>query len=145
MPPPNKTQPTTASVEDFLNAVPNAQKRADAFVLLGLMQQITRLAPKMWGPTIVGFGDLHYVYASGREGDSGLIGFSPRKANLTLYTVQGWERYPALLANLGQFSLGKVCLYIKRLSDVDMPALKQLIRVAYKDAKQSGMQDIHDR
>ncbi len=135
---PNKTQPTNDSVEAFINSVADQQKRADAFTLVALMQKATKQPPKMWGPAIVGFGTYHYVYASGREGDSPLIGFSPRKQNLTLYIVGGWDHEPALLAKLGKHSLSKVCLYIKRLSDVDMPTLKQLITAAAKFSKQDA-------
>lgn len=138
--PENKTQPTDASVDTFLTAVPDAQKRADATLLVELMQKATKLPPKMWGPSIIGFGQAHYIYPTGREGDWFFIGLSPRKASLTLYAIDGWERYADLLADLGKHSLGKGCLYIKRLSDVHMPTLKRLIQAAAKHSKESAKQ-----
>ena len=135
---PNKTQQTNDSVEAFINRVADEQKRADAFTLLALMQKATKQPPKMWGTAIVGFGDAHYKYDSGREGDWFWIGLSPRAANLTLYTIGGWPRYTELLAKLGKHSLGKGCLYIKRLSDVDLPTLKQLITTAAAFAKEDA-------
>lgn len=138
--PENKTQPTTVAVEDFLSTVPDAQKRADAAVVVELMQKATRLPPTMWGSSIIGFGHAHYIYETGREGDWFFIGLSPRKASLTLYAIDGWERYPDLLAGLGKHTLGKGCLYIKRLSDVDLPTFKKLIQTAAKHAKESAKQ-----
>jgi hypothetical protein len=132
----NKTKQTEASVEDFLNGVADEQQRQDAFKLLALMQQITKTEPKMWGPSIVGFGKVHYKYASGREGDMGLAGFSPRKGNLTIYLSPGTEAYGPLLAKLGKHKTGKVCLYIKRLDDVHLPTLKELVRQSVKFNKQ---------
>jgi hypothetical protein len=123
-----KTQPTTASVEAFLNNVPDEKKRADAFRVLELMRQETGEEPVMWGESIVGFGTYRYTYASGRSGDWLLTGFSPRKANLTLYIMGGLDRYEDVLGRLGKFTTGKGCLYIKRLSDVDETALRELVR-----------------
>jgi hypothetical protein len=124
----NKTQPNQNSVEDFLNQVTDEGKRRDAFTILALMQEITNTEPIMWGPSIVGFGSYHYKYASGREGDSPYVGFSPRKQNLTLYIVSGFDEYGELLQKLGKHKTGKACLYINRLSDIDLPTLRELIK-----------------
>ncbi|MCG8608155.1 DUF1801 domain-containing protein [bacterium] len=123
-----KTKPTEQSVEAFLNGVSDEQKRADSFAVLKLMQELTGAEPKMWGPSIVGFGSYHYKYASGREGDFFLTGFSPRKRNLSLYIIAGFSRYDALMRKLGKFKTGKSCLYIKKLEDVDRDVLKELIK-----------------
>jgi hypothetical protein len=122
-----KTKLNDASVEDFLNSIEDEQKRDDCFAVLKLMKQVTKAEPKMWGSSIVGFGSYHYKYASGREADWMLAGFSPRKQNLTLYIMAGFDNYDALLARLGQHSTGKSCLYIKRLADVDTGVLKELV------------------
>lgn len=129
----NKTKPTDQSVEEFLNTVADERQRQDSFALLELMKQATGMEPRMWGSAIVGFGSHHYRYASGREGDTMLAGFSPRKQNLTLYSMGGFERHSDLLSNLGKHSLGKGCLYIKRLADVDLPTLKTIIETSIKD------------
>lgn len=123
-----KTKPTDQSVESFLNSISDDQKREDCFALLELMKQVTQLEPRMWGSSIVGFGSYHYKYASGREGDAILTGFSPRKQNLTLYIMAGFEQYDELLKKLGKHSVGKSCLYVKRLADVDLPTLEELVR-----------------
>lgn len=123
-----KTQPHEGSVEAFLNGVEDDGKREDAFALLKLMEEVTGEAATMWGDSIVGFGSYHYRYASGREGDWFLTGFSPRKRNLTLYIMAGFERYDALLEKLGKFKTGKSCLYLKRLADVDLDVLRELVR-----------------
>src|SRR3712207_263697 len=123
-----KTQPTGQDVEQFLNGITDEQKRRDSFTILALMQEVTGAEPKMWGSSIVGFGDQHYKYASGREGDWFLTGFSPRKQNLTLYISGGFDRHAELLQALGKHSIGKGCLYIKRLADIDLAALKELVR-----------------
>jgi hypothetical protein len=123
----NQTRPTKASVSAFLAKVADKQKRADSQVLVKMMQEASGEKPVMWGPAIVGFGSLHYKYASGREGDMPIIGFSPRKQDLTLYIGGGFERYKALLARLGKYRTSKVCLYVKRLDDVDLPTLQKLI------------------
>ena len=128
----NKTVPNTASVTQFLDAVEDPQKKADAYVLLELMSKITGEPPLMWGPSIVGFGSYHYKYDSGREGDMLLTGFSPRKQNLTLYIMAGFARYERLMGKLGKHSTGKSCLYIKRLSDIDMGVLKEIISSSYE-------------
>lgn len=113
----NKTQQTDASVADFIATVPDVQKREDSAALVKLMSEITGEEAKMWGPSIVGFGSVHYKYDSGREGDMGVTGFSPRKSALTIYLVDGFEKYTSYLEKLGTFKTSKVCLYVKRLSD----------------------------
>lgn len=122
-----KTKLNDASVEDFLNTIEDEQKRDDSFAVLKLMKQAAKAEPKMWGSSIVGFGSYHYKGASGREGDWMLVGFSPRKQNLTLYIMAGFDNYGALLKQLGKHSIGKSCLYIKRLADVDTGVLKELV------------------
>jgi hypothetical protein len=123
-----KTQKNDASVEAFLNSVEDERKRRDSFALMEIMRQETGLEPKMWGPAIVGYGDYHYKYATGREGDSFLVGFSPRKQNLTLYIMSGFDDYDVLLGQLGKHSTGKSCLYIKRLDAVNQDVLRELVR-----------------
>ena len=123
----NKTKETDESVQAYLETVEDARKRADCYRLLELMQAITGAEPRMWGTSIVGFGTYHYKYASGREGDSMLTGFAPRKQNLTLYIMAGFDEYEPLLSQLGKYTTGKACLYIKSLDDVDMPTLRTLI------------------
>ena len=122
-----KTKLNDASVEDFINAVEDEAIRADCFEVAKMMKQATKAEPKMWGSSIVGFGSYHYKSASGREGDWMLVGFSPRKQNLTLYIMAGFDDYPELLKKLGKFSTGKSCLYIKKLADVDKKVLKELV------------------
>jgi hypothetical protein len=121
-----KTQPTTQDVNEFLNAISDEHKRADSLTLAQTMQEITGAPPVMWGSSIIGFGNTHYRYASGREGDWFLTGFSPRKQNLTLYLAYGLDDNP-LVAQLGKCTTGKGCLYIKKLTDIDMDVLRQLI------------------
>jgi len=121
-----KTKPTKSSVTDFLKAIPDAERRKDCQTVLKIMKQVTGEQPKMWGPSIVGFGSYHYKYASGHEGDMCLTGFSPRKQALTLYILDGFER-PELMKKLGKYKTGKSCLYVKRLADIDASVLTQLI------------------
>jgi hypothetical protein len=123
-----KTKPNDQSVEAFLNTVDNEQKRQDCFTILALMEEVTGAEPKMWGDRIIGYGNYHYKYASGRDAHWFLTGFSPRKQNLTLYIMSGFEQYEALLVQLGKFTTGKSCLYIKKLEDIDLPTLRELIR-----------------
>ncbi len=123
-----KTQPTDQSVEAFLNGVADAQTRQDCFTLMALMRELTGAEPTMWGSSIVGFGHYHYTFASGRSGDWFVTGFSPRKQNLTLYLATGFEPHNALLAKLGKHKTGKACLYVKRLADIDMAALRELVK-----------------
>jgi len=130
----NKTTETAISVSDFINAfVENDQKKADSFRLVELMTEWSGCEPKMWGPTIIGFGSYHYKYASGYEGDAPLIGFSPRKAEFSLYVYSPVEGQKHHLENLGKFRMGKACIYVKKLSDIDIKTLEELCRgtIAY--------------
>ena len=127
-----KTKPTKASVKDFLNQIPDKERRKDCFAVAKMMEEITGSKPTMWGPAIVGFGTYHYKYASGREGDWPIAAFSPRKKDLTLYMMIGFEKNAELMEKLGKHSKSKSCLYIKRLSDVHVPTLKKLIRQSIK-------------
>jgi hypothetical protein len=135
----NKTTPTRLSVAAFIDALTEETKRADAKALVKLMQSATGEMPKMWGPSIIGFGSYHYRYESGREGDMPLVGFSPRKAATVLYGVTGLSDSEALLAKLGKHTTGKGCLYIKKLADVDHKVLQALVvrSVAAKLARHS--------
>jgi len=126
----NKTKPTSVSVAAFIETVPDDTKRADARALIKLMQSASGEKPKMWGPSIIGFGSIHYKYDSGREGDMPLIGFSPRKAASVLYGLTGFGGSDALLAKLGKSTTGKGCLYIKKLADVDQKVLESMIAKA---------------
>jgi Domain of unknown function (DU1801) len=123
-----KTRPTGQDVEQFLESIADAQQRQDSRTIVELMSDVTGEAPRMWGDSIVGFGSYHYRYASGREGDWPIAGFSPRKQNLTLYLSYGFERHGELLERLGKYKVGKACLYLRRLGDVDPIALRELIR-----------------
>ena len=123
----NKTQPTKASVTAFLDGIEDTGKRADAKKVAAMMRKATGKPPKMWGPSIVGYDSYHYRYASGREGDFMVTGFSPRKQALTVYIMPGFKSFDALMKKLGKFRTGKSCLYIKRLSDVDENVLNELI------------------
>lgn len=127
-----QTVPTKASVSGFLAKVKDPRKRADSKEIAEMMEEATGERPVMWGPAIVGFGSTHYKYASGREGDMPIVGFSPRKQSLTLYIFRGFEGCGALLKRLGKFETSVACLYIKRLDDVDRPTLKKLIRESVK-------------
>ncbi len=122
-----KTRPTAASVTAFLAAVDDPQKRKDAKTIAAMMRRATGARAKMWGPSIVGYGSYHYVYASGRSGDWLLTGYSPRKQNMTIYLMSGFKDLEPLMKKLGTYKTGKSCLYIKRLSDVDEAVLEQLI------------------
>jgi hypothetical protein len=131
-----KTRPTKEKVKDFLNRIPDAARREDCFAVAKMMEEITGSKPQMWGPSIVGFGTWHYKYASGHEGDWPVAAFSPRKQDLTLYlSLDGYEKYGELMAQLGKHKTGKSCLYIKGLSDIHVPTLKKLIKASVKDAK----------
>ena len=127
----NKTQKTGASVDEFLASVENRTRREDGFRLLQMMQEVTGLEPEMWGPSMVGFGDYHYRYESGREGDIFLTGFSPRKQRLSLYIMAGFDAYEGLLSRLGKHRMGASCLYINKLADVDMDVLRELVRQSF--------------
>ena len=130
-----KTKVNDANVEGFLNSVTDEQKREDCFEILRLMKQVTKEEPKMWGSSIVGFGSYHYKGASGREGDWLLTGFSPRKENLTLYIMGGFDLHQDLLKKLGKHKTSVGCLYIKKLDDVDKEVLKELVAESVKTMK----------
>ena len=123
-----KTKKNEASVTKFLDGVKGEKKRQDSYTILKLMQKITKAEPKMWGTSIIGFGSYHYKYASGREGDWFVTGFSPRKQNLTLYIMSGISKYTDLLKKLGKFKTGKSCLYINKIEDIEIKILKELIK-----------------
>jgi len=129
-----KTKKTGASVADFLNSIPEPQKREDCLAIAKMMQAATRAAPKIWGPSIVGFGHCLLVYPNGREMDWMQIAFSPRKANITLYLTEDVLKSD-LMAKLGKSACGKGCLYIKKLSDVDVPTLKKLVQETVRQRK----------
>ena len=131
-----KTRPTAASVSEFL-ARQTDERRADCEAIARMMEAATGERAEMWGEAIVGFGRYRYKYASGREGDWFLTGFSPRKQNLTLYIIAGFDNYDALLAKLGKHTTGKSCLYLKRLDDVHLPTLKKLVQQSVKHMRQA--------
>ena len=131
----NKTVKTGAGVDEFIGGVENKRRREDGMALLEMMREVTGLEPEMWGTSIVGFGDLHYKYESGREGDFFLTGFSPRKRSLSLYIMGDFDGYEALLARLGKHRKGASCLYVNKLADVDADILREIIRRSYESAK----------
>ena len=130
-----KTKVNDASIEKFLNAVKDEQARKDCYEILKIMKQVTKEEPKMWGASIVGFGSYHYIGKSGREGDWMLTGFSPRKQNLTLYLMGGFDSEKVLLKKLGKHKTSVGCLYIKKLDDVDKKVLKELVIASVKKMK----------
>ena len=130
-----KTKPTKVSAESHIAAIANEEQRNDAQTLIALMRRVTREEPKMWGPTIVGFGSYHYKYASGHEGDSALAAFAVRGRELVVYTAESFEGRDALLAKLGKHRTGKVCVYIRRLADVDVKVLETLVARSVADTK----------
>ena len=134
----NKTQKTGASVDEFLAAVSNAQRRADGLALLDMMKDVTGLEPEMWGPSIIGFGEYHYRYESGREGDMPLVGFSPRSKSLSLYVMPGFGEFDDLLSRLGKYRTGVSCLYVNKLADVDTDVLRELIARSYQYMRDEG-------
>ncbi|OEK05089.1 DUF1801 domain-containing protein [Roseivirga misakiensis] len=127
----NKTVANDASVDEFLSGVKDPIKREDCFTLNALMQKVTQHSPQMWGGSIVGYDSYHYVYDSGRAGDFMKVGFSPRAQNLTIYIMPGFERYPELMTSLGKHKVGKSCLYVKKLADIDMEVLEALVTESY--------------
>src|SRR5260221_14282782 len=131
-----KTKKNEASVEGFIKTVADEQKRKDAFAILEMMKQATKMEPKMWGSSIIGFGEVHYKYESGREGDICMIGFSPRKQNFALYLMTGLDPYKEEFKKLGKYKTGKGCLYINKLSDVDSSVLKNMMKKAVQLIKQ---------
>ncbi|MCF4099856.1 DUF1801 domain-containing protein [Maritalea mediterranea] len=126
----NKTQPTSVSVEAFLNTIEDDQKRADAFKIKEMIERLSGDTAQMWGTAIIGCGTYHYKYEGGREGNFMRVGFAPRKANLVLYIMSGFSEYEALLDNLGKHKTGKSCLYVKRLSDIDESVLEEIITLS---------------
>ncbi len=133
-----KTQKNDADVEAFLNNVEPDKKRQDSFAIMNLMQEVTGEEPVMWGPSIVGFGSYRFKYESGRTGEWMLVGFAPRKQNLTLYIMPGFEHYDQLLSKLGKFSTGKSCLYIKKMEDVDEGVLRNLVHQSVEHMKKTN-------
>ncbi|HMS26176.1 MAG TPA: DUF1801 domain-containing protein [Burkholderiaceae bacterium] len=139
----NKTQATTLNVDDYLAAIDNPQQRADAAALLTLMSKASKHPPVLWGSGnmselqnhMVGFGQYHYKYASGREGDSFLAGFAKRKTDLTIYISSGFDLVPDLMAKLGKHKASKVCIYIKKLADIDPKVLAELVKHSVKTLK----------
>jgi|SRR5690606_4532599 len=124
----NKTAETKVSVQDFLQAaVDSEEKRADSTKLISLMEKVSGYPAKMWGPSIIGFGSYHYKYASGHEGDAPILGFSPRKSAFSLYVFTALEEHYPLLENLGKFKMGKACIYVKKLSDIDTHVLTKIM------------------
>ncbi len=129
----NKTQPNKAKVADFLNALVDEERRRDCKTVARMMREISGKRATMWGASMVGYGQYHYRYARGREGDCFRLGFSPRKQDLTIYIMPGYTNHDSILAKLGKHKKGKSCLYIKRLSDVDLQVLERLLRAGWKD------------
>jgi len=132
-----KTKPNDKSVIEFLNNVENKRRREDSFAVLKLMKEVTEEEPLMWGDSIVGFGSYHYKYSSGREADWLQIGFSPRKQSLTIYIMDGFEKYEELLDQLGKHKIGKSCLYINKLDDVSIPVLKEIMIESVKYVRET--------
>ena len=130
-----KTKPTEVSAESHIAAIANEEQRNDARTLAALMRRVTRQGPRMWGPSIVGFGSYHYKYASGHEGDSALAGFAVRGREFVVYIAESFEGRDALLARLGKHRTGKVCVYIRRLADVDLKVLETLVARSVADTK----------
>jgi hypothetical protein len=130
-----KTQQNDRDVVEFLNGIENEQRKADSFELLELFSRLTGEEAKMWGDSLIGFGEYHYKYASGREGDWPLTGFSPRKQNLTIYIMPGFERYDDIMKKLGKYKTGSSCLYVKKLTDIDQTLLKELVVTSVSDMK----------
>jgi len=128
-----KTKPTKVSVTTFINSVENEPRKRDAKTLLALMKKITGEKPTMWGPTIVGFGNYHYKYESGREGDMLTVGFSPRKANMVMYVMGSIPEDDPLRKKLGKYKTGKSCLYVNKLEDVDVKVLEKIIKKSYDE------------
>jgi hypothetical protein len=132
----NKTKPTVRSPADFIAAVEHPIRCADAQALDAMFQQITGWQPQMWGPTMIGYGSYHYTYESGRSGDFLATGFSPRKTNLSIYIMPGYADFSEILARLGKHKIGKSCLYVNKLADIDMDVLAELVRAGLDDLAQ---------
>ncbi|MBC8768438.1 DUF1801 domain-containing protein [Arenibacter sp. BSSL-BM3] len=136
----NKTLPNNKSVISFLNSIDSEEKRKDAYILLDLFKGITNETAVMWGESIIGFGSYHYKYDSGREGDMPMTGFSPRKGNFSIYIMTGFSKQQQLLEQLGTHKTGKSCLYIKRLSNIELDVLSELIKSSYQYYKNKNSQ-----
>lgn len=134
-----KTKKHDGDVEEFLNLVENEKQKKDSFEILELMSEVTGEEPAMWGPSIIGFGDYHYKYKSGRENDWFLVGFSPRKQSLTLYLNSGVDESDQLMKKLGKYKTGKVCIYINKIEDINKEILKELIQKSVKELKKTGI------
>ncbi len=131
----NKTRATDASVDEYIAAITSEERRSDCQVLIKLMSKVTKAPPVMWGTSIVGFDSYHYKYESGREGDMGATGFASRKGDISVYLVASGKNQEALLAKLGRHKMGKSCLYIRRLSEIDMKVLERLIVESVAEVK----------
>jgi len=131
----NKTTETDSSVEAFIQAVPNLTKQQDSWQLIKILQNLSGFEPKMWGPSIIGFGSYHYKYDSGHEGDAPLAGFSPRKDAISLYLWPTFDSKDTLLQKFGKFKTGKSCIYIKKLADIDLEILEELVSASIKEVK----------
>lgn len=129
----NKTQATQIAPVDFIETLEHPTRKADALVLLELFARVSGFDAKMWGPSIIGFGRYHYIYDSGREGDFLATGFSPRKSNLSIYIMPGYQDYADILGRLGRHKLGKSCLYVNKLADIDLAVLEELIAAGLRD------------
>ena len=133
-----KTKQNNGDVQAFLNTLAEGQRKVDSLRIVEIMEEVSGFKPQMWGDSIIGFGSYHYKYASGREGDWFLCGFSPRKQALTLYIIAGFEQYEDLLQKLGKFKTGKSCLYVKKLEDIDQEVLKQLVKLSVEFMAANG-------
>lgn len=131
----NKTTAGSKDPRAFVEAIEHPTRKADGLILLDLFADVSGFEPVMWGPSIIGYGTYHYVYDSGREGDFLATGFSPRKSNLSIYIMPGYQDYADILADLGKHKLGKSCLYVNKLADIDLDVLRRLIR--------AGLDDLH--
>ncbi len=130
-----KTKATGVSVKKFIDAIDDLQKRKDSYELIKIMKKITKEEPKMWGPSIIGFGKYSYKYDSGHGGEMCITGFSPRKAAFSIYILMGFEKTPQLMKKLGKYKNGRACLYIKKLADIDIKVLEELIKMSVKEIK----------
>ena len=138
----NKTQPTEENVIEFINSFANTeQKIKDSHQLIEIMKEVSGFEPKMWGPSIIGFGEYHYKYASGHEGNALMLGFSPRKSAISLYVYSGSEEHKYLLENLGKFKMGKSCIYVNKLADINLEELKTLMKETIQFLKTTYEQD----
>jgi hypothetical protein len=135
-----KTKPTDESVEVYLNSIEKDTQRKDSFAILNMIRDVSKTEPVMWGSSIIGFGTYKYRYASGREAEWMKIGFAPRKRNLTLYIMDGFDQYDSLLSKLGKFRTGKACLYINKLEDVDLDVLREMVERSVDHVTRSSLE-----